>query len=206
MLIDFRGKHTAVFGTTQEGKTHAVTRSLERSKSGVLFFDMKEEPVPGYVTAHKGDDAGLILDVLKSGSKVNYTPSRGTRFAEVAALLDLILDERMDCYIVCDECQLAFMQPDRQKRAASAAYQELATTGLSKGLKGVFIAQRPAIMPNTLSNLADLHVYFRTDEHQYLSRYMGEADAVDLARRLDEGGQYSYVTRYRGVLEGPYKV
>jgi len=205
-LIKFPDKHSAAFGTTQEGKTYGITESLRATKSGVLFFDMKQEPVKGYVRADKQDDIDSIIAVLDAGEKVNYTPSRGTRFAEVAALIEGILDVALDVYIICDECHLAYMNPDKQKRAAAAAYEELATTGLSKGRKGVFISQRPAIMPNTLMNLSDFHVYFRNDELNYLKKYMGEAEAIDMAARLQAGGQYSYVTRYRGEIEGAFKV
>lgn len=206
MLINFREKHSAAFGTTQEGKTHSVTQSLKGIKAGVLFLDMKNEPVSGYIKADKDDDLDQIIYVLKGGGKINYSPSRGTRYGEVAALIEGLLGERMDVYIICDEVHLAYMNPDKQKRAAQAAYEELATTGLSSGLKGVFISQRPAIMPKTLMNLADLHIYFRNDELNYLKNYMGEEAANDMANRLIAGGQYSYVTRYRGIVEGAFKV
>lgn len=205
-LIKFLDKHAAVFGTTQEGKTYAVTQSLKAARAGVIFMDMKAEPVPGYVRADKQDDLDAIIEVLKIGEKVNYTPSRGTRFAEVAAIIEGILDVELDVYVICDEVHLAYLNPDKQKRAAQAAYEELATVGLSKGRKGVFISQRPALMPNTLMHLADLQVYFRNDELNYLRKYMGDDDANRMRDLLDKGGQYSYVTRYRGRIEGAFKV
>lgn len=212
MLIPFPDKHSAVFGTTQTGKTYGTVKSVAAQHGAVLFFNTNRVDVEGngwWIKASKNSDFDSLMRSLHHfGDNINYVPERETRWAEIALITNRLLDyDRANVRIVFDEVHLAYMDAggDRHKRAAQAAMIEVATTGLSRGLRAIYITQRPALLPNTLMTQSEYKVFYRTeDEGPYLQRY--GIPYEDLAARLDAGGQYAYVTRYRGVTEGAFKV
>jgi len=203
-LIKFPGKHTAVFGTTQTGKTYAVQKSLMSQKEGVLFFNVNHAPVSNYVRADSKDDLDNVISVLMAGEKINYLPERETRWQEIAAIVEHILDlGGFPVTIVFDECHLMYLNPDKYKRAAQAALEETVTTGLSKGIKAIFITQRPALLDNTLMTQSEFKVFFRTEnEGPYLKRYGIPFEDVERMTAKE----YHYCTHYRGQIEGAFKV
>lgn len=202
--IVFPNCHAAVFGGTQSGKTFGTTQSLLHQKQGVLHFDMKEEPAKGYTQADGDDDWTVILQALHNGEKINYTPSQAFKYQEVAYLIGKLMQERLDVFTVCDECHLAYTNADKGKRAAQAAYEGLATTGLSRGLKGIFITQRPATLDNNLMMLSDYKVFFRTlNEEKYLAGY--SIDGAELTARIG-GRDHFYCTYYKEQIEGAFTV
>lgn len=210
MLIPFPDRHSAAFGTTQTGKTYGVQMSVQAQRGGAIFYNTNRSGGFGrsWTRADINSDFDALMAAIRAGDKINYVPDRATRWAEVATITEAMLQyDRLDCRIVFDEVHLAFMDAggDKHKRAAQASMIEVATTGLSRGLKAVYITQRPALLPNTLMTQSEYKVFYRTeDEGPYLQRY--GIPYEDLAARLDAGGQYAYVTRYRGVTEGAFKV
>lgn len=208
-LIQFPDKHAAAFGTTQTGKTYGVQKSLLAVPEGVIFFNVNHAGgMTGYTMADRSQDIEVILSALREGEKINYMPSREYRWLEMAIITEAILETgKLNCRVVFDECHLMYnTSTDKQaKRKAQAAAEEIATTGLSKGMRAVYITQRPALMDNTLMTQAEYKIFYRTEnEGPYLQRY--GVPHEDLIGRLNVGGDYAYCTYYRGELDGAHKV
>lgn len=206
-LIQFPDKHAAAYGTTQTGKTYGVQKSLLKVPEGVLFFNTNHtDHLRGYTKANKNIELETLLDAIRSGDKINYLPSRESRWAEVAAISEAILETgKLNCRIVYDETHLMYLNPDKMKRRSQAAVEEVVTTGLSKGMKAIFITQRPALLDNTLMTQSEFKVFYRTeDETPYLKKY--GVPAEEIMKRLNEAGEYAYCTYYRGEVDGAFKV
>jgi hypothetical protein len=204
--ISFPDKHSAAFGTTQSGKTFGVQKSLLRAPEGVLFFNTNHAELKGYIKATKSIELSDLIAAIRAGEKINYMPSREYRWREIAAITNGILDNRkLNVRIVFDECHLITLNSNKEKRKAQEAMEEVATTGLSRGMKAVFITQRPALLINTLMTQAEYKIFYRTEnEGPYLKSYGVPYDEIE--KRIDDGGEYAYCTYYRKEIEGAYKV
>lgn len=201
-MLQFNG-HTTVVGLTQEGKTFATTKSLLEAKQGVLFFNTKLDPLPvsGYTDVDGTSSPDLLFKLLGRGRKVAFHPSRNraARSAQLAWLISTIYNEGpQDLILAIDEVHLF-------DKRGELAMEELATTGLSKGYKGVWISQRYANINNTLMTQSTEHVIFRTVmEQEYFKRYGLPFDQIE--QKLQQGGQYHFVTYDHKELRGPFKV
>lgn len=202
-LIDFGEGHTTVVGMTRSGKTYAVQKSLEKVKQGVLFFNTQHIPVSNiFIDADGSDDEKVLVQELRKGGKINFTPSREIRWKQLRALINILYKAteraKMDIYIVVDEVHLT------DKEALKSCI-ELATTGISWGLKGIFISQRPANIDNTIMTQSNQFVFLKTSmEKGYFERYDLPYDAIK--EGLEKGGQYAYMTYDFHDLKGAFKV
>lgn len=202
--IDFGEGHTTVVGKTRSGKTYAVEKSLEKVKQGVLFFNTQHIPVSNvFVDADGSDDEKVLIKALRKGEKINFRPSRETRWKQLKALINILFkageQAKLNIYIVVDECHLA------DRKIALPGVIEIATTGLSYGLKGIYISQRPALIDNTLMTQSMQFIFFKTSmEKKYFDSY--ELPFDDIQAGLTKGGQFSYMTYDFEKLEGAFKV
>jgi hypothetical protein len=201
--IDFgKDRHTVVIGTTRFGKTEGAKRSLTKVQQGVFFFNTQQIVFgKGWTIADKSADMDLIVKVLKSGGKVNYVPDRDYREQELVIIIHALFkaSERslLDIYFVLDEAHLF-----KQKALQSA--EELATTGLRWGLKGVFITQRPQLLSKTLWSQSTYFVFYKT--HNQKESYYNDYGIpyADMNDRIPE--KYFYSTFDGEKVEGAYKV
>lgn len=204
-LINFENQHTTVLGTTQTGKTTAVMKSLEKQDKGVLFFNPQQIPMPKtYVKATGENNVEQIIRAIRSGKKVNFVPDRDIRWKQFTYLVNALYKAseraKLDMYFVGDEIHLARMHD----REANNAAIEIATTGLTWGIKGIWISQRPAEMEYTLLTQSTLFIFFTTEwEGQYLKQK--GIPFADIEKRIQDG-QYSFCTYHRKVLDGPFRV
>lgn len=203
-MLEFN-THTTVVGLTQEGKTYAVTKSLLLKPQGALFFNTKrdEPPVKGYTEIRDGDEIsiGRLYRMLEKGRKVAYWPSRveAARSRELAYIIDAIYAHgKADIIIAVDEVHL-FDKRGQKK------LEELATTGLGLGYKGVFLSQRFANISKTLVTQSLEKVIFRTEmEGPYFRTYGLPQEAI--REKLEQGGKYSFVIYDSKDLRGPFRV
>lgn len=201
--IDFGAGHTTVVGMSRSGKTYAVKQSAERISGGVLFFNPQLEEVSSrWIEADGRSDTDAMIAALREGEKINFMPSRGTRWRQLQGIVKLLFasaeQSKLDVLLVLDECHLA-------DKDALKDMVEVATTGLRWGIRAAFISQRPALIDNTLMNQSTQFVFFKTTlEKQYLERYGMPYDSIK--EGLDRGGQYAYMTYDFHELRGPYKV
>lgn len=201
--IDFGDGHTTVVGMTRSGKTYAVQKSVERVKQGVFFFNTQHIPVSNkFIDVTGADSAEAILKALRKGEKINFLPSRDTRWKQLKAVIKMLYEatERslMDIYVIVDEIHLT-------DKEALRACVEVATTGIRWGLKGVFISQRPALIDNTIMNQSMQFVFLKTTlEKKYLESYGLPYEAIKAG--LEKGGQYAYMVYDFHELKGAYKV
>lgn len=201
-MLDFN-THTTVVGLTQEGKTYAVTKSLLSKQQGALFINTKRDEVPviGYTEVDGSISFDRLYRMIAKGRKVAYWPSRveSARSRELAYIIDAIYDRgKADIIIAVDEVHL-FDKRGQKK------LEELATTGLGLGYKGVFMSQRFANISKTLVTQSLDKVIFRTEmEGPYFKTYGLPQEEIE--KRLQQGGKYSFVIYDSKELRGPLKV
>jgi hypothetical protein len=201
-MIRFGNEHSTIVGLTQSGKTYFTFRTLEKAGEGVLFFNTKQDTnVPSsFVTADGDNQFYQIENAIRAGKKINFVPIRDkeTRDNQLRYLVDRIFERNLKLYIVVDEVQLFGKVGDN-------ALMEIATTGLSLGIKGVWISQRPANIDNDLMTQSGKFYFFKTNmEGKYLNSYGIDADAIN--EKIDQGGQYAFVVYDWKTMTGPHKV
>lgn len=203
---------TVVVGITRSGKTFGALRSLSKQGRGVLFVNTNNSPVPrGWTRASMGTDTQHMADELIGGGKIAYTPDRRYRQQEVAALIAWLFDlselSPLDIYVAVDEVHL-------YSKAALNACIELATTGISHGLKPVWISQRPAMIHNTLITQATNLIAYDLSpaERRWLDQYRYPAQEIyDRLRAVDppdypKTKSYGYIVYDGRQVQGAYKV
>lgn len=202
-LISFDNTHLTVIGTTQTGKTYSVTKSIEKVREGVLFFNTQHIPFSSkYVECNGSDDIQTVITALRRGEKINFIPSRETRWKQLVAIIKSLYDASekhlLNIYLVVDEVHLA--EKDALKQCI-----EVATTGIRWGMRAVFISQRPALINNTIMSQSMKFVMFRTNmEQKYLKDYGFPYDEIN--QKLVDGGEHSFVVYDFRTVEGAFKV
>lgn len=212
--IDFgQEEGTVVVGITRSGKTYGTLQSLKRQNRGVLFINTNNAPIPrGWTRANIETQTTDMLDDLIAGEKVAYTPDRKYRQQEVSALISWLfhVSEKvgeLDIYVAVDEVHL-------YSGKALKACVELATTGISHGLKPIWISQRPAMIDNTLITQATKLITYDLSpaEVRWLKEYRypheeiyGRLRAADPAD-YPAHKSYGYVVYDGRRVEGAYKV
>jgi hypothetical protein len=154
-------EHCTVLGLTQHGKTYALIKTLDSLKEPILFFNTNHTPLKGihskWYDAHGGHDINQILYALKEGYKINFLPCddwEGTE-KQLYAITNGIysMGRNFPFRFAIDEVHL--FKADGKK-----ALIRLATTGLGRGYKCIFISQRPAMIDNTLLTQSTKHIIF----------------------------------------------
>lgn len=159
--FDIGNEHATILGLTQHGKTYGTIKTLDCMKDAILFFNTNHTPLKGskskWYDAHGGHDINQIIYALKQGYKINFLPSDDLEGMEkqLAAITNGIysMGRNFSFRFVIDEVHLF-------KSEGKKALIRLATTGLGRGYKCIFISQRPAMIDNTLLTQSTKHVLF----------------------------------------------
>lgn len=157
----FGNEHTTVLGITQHGKTYATMQTLEKLNESVFFFNPQDERTPNnFIYADGNNSFDEIKNALIAGKKINYVPSDD--LTKASKELEHIVNKiyaigSLKVRFCVDEVHL--LSYDKSKRGLKAC-QRIATTGLKRGIKGVWITQRGALLDNTLLNQSTRHFLF----------------------------------------------
>lgn len=199
-------EHCTVMGMTQYGKTYATIKTLEGLKEGVLFINPQLTKTPrSFIKANKNNSAGDIWRAVKMGQKVDYNTSTDLEeiSKEVAVLVSKLYEiGKLDCRVVIDECHLLSLSKDK---GGLNAGKRLASTGLSRGFKTIFISQRPATVDNSFYTQSTKHIMFNlgVNDYDYLGRLGFPADEI---RSKVAGQKYKFVEFDQMEVKGAYQV
>lgn len=204
-LLTENNVHLFGCGQTRSGKTYFFGKALAQLRRPVIFMNIQEEDLPGcFMTVRDEEVTGKqLLDSLKDGVKIDY------RFPEKASMdrINLIIghiihmlmtagfNEQRPVYIVLDECHIL-------KKEGLEGGIQLATRGLKRGCRGIFITQRPAVCNKTLyTQAAEQYIfYIPPQDNEYLKRKGIDYDQCREAwERL---GDHSYIFYDGFKLEG----
>lgn len=159
--FDIGNEHGTVLGLTQHGKTYGTIKTLDSMNEAILFFNTNDTPLKGtkskWYDAHGGHDVNQIIYALKQGYKINFVPSDDPEKMEkqLKGLTDAIYMQGRGLHFrfVIDEVHLF-------NKEGKKALIRLATTGLGRGYKCIFISQRPAMIDNTLLTQSTKHIVY----------------------------------------------
>jgi hypothetical protein len=200
-------EHGTVIGLTQHGKTFATIKTLKSLDKPVLFFNTQHTPVGrGWVEATGHHSPDQIIAAIKKGHKINFLPSeKGLEYMSVqlGAITDAVFQQgRLDFYYAIDEVHLFKLT---KKKDGHNALIRLATTGLGRGFKCLFLSQRPAMMDNTLYTQSTKHIVFALgmNDLSYLKTNGFPAEEI---REKVKGEKYHFVEFDQKEVKGPYMV
>lgn len=202
-LLTQNNNHVFVCGQTRSGKTYFTSRALEEINRPVLFFNVQDEELPNkFITInHDEVSAKQILDALKSGVKLDLRMPLSIEKTNVIIefltmkLMGAGYSEKKPMYLVFDECHLL----DKGGRRAAI---QAATRGLKRGVRCIFITQRPALCNKTLyTQSAEQYIFYvAASEREYLKN-----KGINYEYCLNEWGKlgkYSYIFYDGFQLEG----
>lgn len=200
-------EHITVIGLTQHGKTFATIKTLENTNEAILFFNSQHTTVgKGWVEATGANSVEQIIFALQKGYKVNYLPndeSPEKMGAQLHAItLALYKEGRMNVRLAIDEVHLFWMGKNNKGKEALI---RLATTGLGRGFKCIFLSQRPAKVDNTLYTQSTRHIIFalgKMDE-SYL-----KTNGFPVEEIVNKTGneKYRYVEFNQKAVFGPFMI
>ncbi len=201
----FKSHHTFVCGMTQNGKTHFVRKKLQETKQPVLFFNPQREQMKGFVLARKSNTLSQIVRALKNRLKINYVTSLSDEetamelYCITERLFEAGFNKHNPVIFAIDETHI-----NSDYKLGKQALIKIANRGLTFGINGVFISQRPANVPYTIVTQCDRHYIFKTGfEKEYFTRK--GIDYNKVAKLIEEGGRFSYV-EFDGInINGPFK-
>jgi hypothetical protein len=187
-------EHATVLGITQHGKTYATVKTMEQMKEAVLFFNSQHTKVGnGWVTATSANTPEQIYKVLEKGKKVNYLP-KDENLDLMSQELGLLADQaykmgRFDFRFVIDEVHLFWITKNNKGKNALI---RLATTGLGRGFKCIFLSQRGAKVDNTLLTQSTKHILFALGDNDY-SYLKSNGFEVEGMKEKIKGEKYVFV-------------
>lgn len=202
-LLTQNNNHIFICGQTRSGKTYFASRALEEIKRPVLFFNIQDEILPKkFITVEHNKATGKqILEALKSGAKIDLRMPLSIEQTNIIIdfltmqLMGAGYSEQKPVYIVFDECHLL----DKGGRRAAI---QAATRGLKRGVRCIFITQRPALCNKTLytQSAEQFIFYVAASEREYLKN-----KGINYEHCLNEWGKlgkYSYIYYDGFRLEG----
>lgn len=199
-------EHCTVMGMTQYGKTYATIKTLENLKEGVLFINPQLTKTPkSFIKADRNNTPGDIWRAVRMGQKVDYHTHDDLESIskEVGLLISRLYEiGKLDCRIALDECHLLSLSKDKSGLNAG---KRLASTGLSRGFKTIFISQRPATVDNSFYTQSTKHIMFNLgiNDYDYLSRLGFPAEEI----KSKVGGQkYKFVEFDQMEVKGAYQI
>ena len=202
-LLTQNNNHVFVSGQTRSGKTYWTSRALEQLSRPVLFFNLQDETLPRkFVTINQADITGPdLVESLRKGMKIDLRlPDSMVRINDVEAYVTQKLmvagfSESSPVYLAFDDCHLL------KDRGLEMAIQA-ATRGLKRGVRCLFITQRPALCNKTLYTQSAEQVlfYIAASEKEYL-RNKG-LDYEECKQHWESLGKYSYLYYDGFTLEG----
>ena len=203
MLLSQNNSHIFICGQTRSGKTYFTGKALSELKRPVLFINVQEEDLPAeFMIQHANKIEGKQLtQALHDGAKIDFRMPINRRISNFITeyILTLLIKEGFTehnpVYIAIDECHIL------EDEALEAAIQ-VATRGLKRGCRCVFITQRPALASKTLyTQAAEQYIfYLAPSEKQYLMNKGLDYDSC--MQHWQQMGQYSYIYYDGFKLEG----
>jgi hypothetical protein len=144
-----------------------------------------------------------LIESLKDGMKIDYRFPEKASMNRINVIISHIISmlmtagfsEASPVYIVLDECHIL-------RNEGLEGGIQLATRGLKRGCRGVFITQRPAECSKTLyTQAAEQYIFFVSpQDNEYLKR-----KGIDYDQCLaswESLGKYSYIFYDGFKLEG----
>lgn len=202
-LLTQNNNHVFVSGQTRSGKTYWTARALEQLDRPVVFFNLQEEVLPRkFVTIDQGDITGPdLVESLRKGMKIDLylPPSAAGRNYVQGYVTDLLMkagfSEQSPVYLAFDECHLL------KDRGLDMSI-EAATRGLKRGVRCIFITQRPALCNKTLytQSAEQILFYLAASEKEYLRNKGLDYEACK--QQWETLGKYSYLYYDGFTLEG----
>ena len=161
MLLTMKNNHVFVCGITQSGKSYFVKKALEELPGAVLYMNIQDEDVPARFVPVYADavDYAFLRDLLAKGLKIDLRFSDANKAYTFVAgyVLNRLLSDTFTpsrpVYVAVDECHIL-------RGYSLLAAKNAATMGLKKGLRCVFITQRPANCDKTLYTQASEQYIF----------------------------------------------
>lgn len=200
-------EHATVLGLTQHGKTYATVKTLERTEGAVLFFNSQHSKVGGgWVEATGANSVSQIIYALQKGYKVNFLPADDS-IEKMSIQLGAITNEiyklgRFDFTFAIDEVHLFWMT---KKQEGKNALLRLATTGLGRGFKCIFLSQRPAKVDNTLYTQSTKHIVFALGVNDYSYLKTNGFPTEELASKVG-GEKYKFVEFDQKEVKGAFMI
>lgn len=190
-IFNIGEEHATVLGLTQHGKSYGLIKTLDRMKGAVLFFNTNHTPLKGvkskWYEAHGGHDTNQIIYALRQGYKINFLPSDDMEGMEnqLKGLTDVIYKQGrgFNLRFAIDEVHLFH-------GAGKKALIRLASTGLGRGYKCIFVSQRPAMIDNTMLTQSTKHILFAIglNDASYL-----KTNGFPSEKIMEKTGQEKYV-------------
>lgn len=192
-LLSQNNNHIFICGQTRSGKTYFAGRALAELPGPVLFVNVQEEQLPGrFMQLPKSANFEQVRDCLRDGAKLDlHLPMDEERANAVIGLVlkNLMFSgfsEKRPVYVALDECHLL--------RGPALTYAvQAATRGLKRGVRCVFITQRPALCSKTLyTQAAEQYIFYLSpSEKEYLKNKGLDYDRC--FQIWEEKGKYSYI-------------
>lgn len=201
--IKENNNHIFISGQTRSGKTFFAGRALSQLAGPVLFFNLQEERLPNNFIVARSNKISFkqLLGALRDGKKIDLrfpideeTTQRIQGFI-IKNLMFAGFNERRPIYIVFDECHLL--------RGPALDYAvQAATRGLKRGMRCVFITQRPALCSKTLyTQASEQYIFYIAPSEAAYLRAKG-LDYAELQKEWKKLGKYSFVYYDGFKLEG----
>lgn len=204
MLLSQRNNHVFIAGITRSGKTYFAIRAAAEIKGPVLFFNIQDEECPApFITVYE-DKTSItqLLNELDKGRKIDLRFGDMT-FTQIGAIINFLIKNLMlegyseahPLYLIIDECQLL-------SGVALDAAIHAATRGLKRGIRCIFVTQRPALANKTLyTQSAEQYIFHcSAAEKEYLKSKGIDFDYAQT--QWKKLGQYSYIFTDGFVTEG----
>lgn len=193
-LIQCQNSHTFISGQTGSGKSYFSMQAFSKINYPAIYLNIEEEQMPGKFLKIDSADADMIqvIDALKHGAKfdlrmpINLTRSSAITGYVIDKLMQANFDEKRPVYLIIDECHL--LEGFGLKKAIEAA-----TRGRKRGVRCIFITQRPALANKTLYTQAKEQYifYLPASEKEYLKNKGLDYDkCLEVWTTL---GTYSYI-------------
>lgn len=192
--MNYGDNHVFVCGLTRSGKSHFVRVSMRESKYPVLYLNIQGEPVEkGFLRVNSDAVTGAqLVEMLRdTKAKINlcFRDTRKAYSVTVGYLMSLLMDAGFSSgspvYVVVDECHLL-------KGYALEMVKVCATAGLKKGVRLVYVTQRPANADKTLYTQSYEQYIFETGEAER-GYFRDKGVDFDRCRELwQDNGKYSY--------------
>ncbi len=196
--------HIFIAGITRSGKTYFAINSAAKLKAPVLFFNLQDEETaaPFITVKAAATNEKQIVSELRKGRKIDlrFGDVSESQISEVTAfMIDALMtagfSEKRPIYLIIDECHIL-------KAEALGAAIQAATRGLKRGIRCIFITQRPALANKTLyTQSAEQYIFHCSQaEKEYLT-----SKGIDFAFALQtwaKYGKYSYIYTDGFTTEG----
>jgi hypothetical protein len=196
-------EHCTVLGLTQHGKTYGLIKTLDSMNEPILFFNTNDtslkESKGKWIEGNGGHSIEQLLYALKKGYKVNFIPSDDVEGMEkqLGGIVKAVYQEgRFSFRFAIDEVHL-FRKEGKQ------ALIRLASTGLGRGYKCVFISQRGAMVDNTLLTQSTKHILFALGLNDYSYLKTNGFPSEDIKEKTGNE-KYKFVEFDQKEVNGPF--